>query len=167
MALVVKNPLASAGDIRDTGSIPGLGRSPGGGRGNPLQYSCLKSPMDRGTWRAAVRRVTRSQTRLKQLSTHVHVGSSLQHTGFPLVEVRELSCPLVLPFTFQCSFPGGSAVKNLPASVGDVGSIPGLGRSPGEGNGNPLQYSCLKNPMGRGAWWATVHGVAKELDTTS
>ena len=58
-------------------------------------------------------------------------------------------------------------VKNLPASVGDVGSIPGLGRSPGEGNGNPFQYSCLKNPMGRGAWWATVHGVAKELDTTS
>ena len=50
-------------------------------------------------------------------------------------------------------------------SAGDLGSIPGLGRSPGEGNGNPLQYSCLENPMDRGAWWATVHGVA-ELDTT-
>ena len=54
-------------------------------------------------------------------------------------------------------------VKNLPAYAGDLGSIPGSGRSPGEGNGNPLQYSCLENPMDRGAWWATVHGVA-ELD---
>ena len=63
-------------------------------------------------------------------------------------------------------FPGGSAVKNLPANVGDMVSIPGSGRSPGEGNGNPLQYSCLENPMGRGAWWATVHGVAKESDVT-
>ena len=52
-------------------------------------------------------------------------------------------------------------VQNPPANAGDVGSIPGLGRSPGEGNGNPLQYSCLEHPMDRGAWWATVHGVAK------
>ena len=52
-------------------------------------------------------------------------------------------------------------VKNLPASVRDPGSIPGSGRSPGEGNGNPLQYSCLENSMERGAWWATVYGVAK------
>ena len=59
-------------------------------------------------------------------------------------------------------------VKNLPASAGDirdVGSIPGLERSPGEGNGNPLQYSCQDNPMDRGAWWATVHEIA-ESDTT-
>ena len=57
----------------------------------------------------------------------------------------------------RLGFPGGSVLKNLPASAGDagdLGSIPGLGRSPGGGNGNPLQYSCLKNPMGRGAWWA-------------
>ena len=52
-------------------------------------------------------------------------------------------------------------VKNLPASVGDESSIPGLGRSPGEGNSNPLQYSCLENPMDREAWWSVVHGVAK------
>ena len=58
-------------------------------------------------------------------------------------------------------FPGGSAVKNLPANAGDTGLIPGLGRSPGEGNGNPLQYFCLENSMDRGAWQATVHGVAK------
>ena len=64
-------------------------------------------------------------------------------------------------------FPGGSVVKNQPDSIGDVGFIPGLGRSPGEGNGKPLQYSCLENPMGRGAWQAAVHGVSKESDTTS
>ena len=52
-------------------------------------------------------------------------------------------------------------VKTLPASAGDSGSVPGLGRSPEEKNGNPLQYSCLENPMDRGAWWATVHGVTK------
>ena len=60
----------------------------------------------------------------------------------------------------RLGFPGGSVVKNLPANAGDAGSILGLGRSPGEGSGNPLQYSCLENPMDRGAWWATVHGVA-------
>ena len=63
-------------------------------------------------------------------------------------------------------FPGGSVVKNLPANAGDSGLTPGSGRSPGEGNGNSLQYSCLGNPMAREAWWAIVHGVAKELDTT-
>jgi len=58
-------------------------------------------------------------------------------------------------------FPGGSVVKNLPAIAGDVSLIPGLGRSPGEGNGNPLQYSCLGNPMDRGTWWATVHVIER------
>ena len=57
-------------------------------------------------------------------------------------------------------------VKNLPANVGDAGSIPGLSRSPGEGNGNPLQYSCMDNPMDRGAWRAIICGVAKESDMT-
>ena len=58
-------------------------------------------------------------------------------------------------------FLGGSTVKNLPANAGDAGSIPGSGKSPGEGNDNPLQYSCLENPMDRGAWQAKVYGVAK------
>jgi len=62
--------------------------------------------------------------------------------------------------------PGGSVVKNLPANAGDGGSISRLGRSPGEENGNPIQYSCLESPMDRGAWWATVHGVTKESDVT-
>ena len=64
----------------------------------------------------------------------------------------------------QRGLPGGSVVKNLPTSAGDVrdtGLIPGLGRSPRTGNGYPHQYSCLENSMDRGAWWATVHGVAK------
>ena len=58
-------------------------------------------------------------------------------------------------------FPGGSEVKAFACNAGDLGSIPGSARSPGEGNGNRLQYSCLENPTGGGAWWATVHGVAK------
>ena len=57
-------------------------------------------------------------------------------------------------------------VKNLPANAGDPGSIPGSGKSPGGGNGYPLQYSCLENPMDRGAWWAVAFGVTKELDMT-
>ena len=74
MVLVVKNPTASAGDIRDAGSIPGPGRSPGGGHGNLLQCSCLENLMDRGAWCATtVHRVTKSQTQLKQLSMHVCV----------------------------------------------------------------------------------------------
>ena len=63
-------------------------------------------------------------------------------------------------------FPGGLTVKNPPVNAGDTGSIPGSGRSPGEENGNPLQYTCLENPMDRGAWWATVHTVTKQLDMT-
>ena len=63
-------------------------------------------------------------------------------------------------------FPGDSVVKNPLGNVGDMDSIPGSGRSPGEENGNLLQYSCLGNPMDRGAWQAIVHGVTKELDTT-
>ena len=72
VALVVKNPPAHAGDIRDVGLIPGSGRSPGEGHGNPLKYSCLENPMDRGAWWATVHRVTQSQTRLRWLNTHRH-----------------------------------------------------------------------------------------------
>ena len=64
-------------------------------------------------------------------------------------------------YTVLWGFPGGSLVQNLPANTGNVGSIPGSGRSPREWDGNPLQYSCLENPMDGGAWWATVLGVAK------
>ena len=122
MAPVVQNPPASAGNTRDLGSIPGSGRSPGVGNGNLLQYSCLENPMDRGAWQATVHRVTQSLKRL----------SMAQHGGFPGCEV----------------------VKNLAINAGntrDAGSIPGLGRSPGVGNGNLLRYSCLENSMEPGA----------------
>ena len=63
-------------------------------------------------------------------------------------------------------FPGGSDGEVSVCNAGDPGSIPGLGRFPGEGNGSPLQYSCLENPMDTGAWQATLHGVTKEGDIT-
>ena len=76
-------------------------------------------------------------------------------------------CVPILPFYKDPrGFPGGLVVKNPPANAGDAGPTPGSGRSPGEGNGNPLQRSCLENSMGREAWWATVRGIAKESDTT-
>ena len=74
VALVVKNLPASAGHIRDVRSIPGLGGSPGGGHGNPLWYSCLENPMDRGAWQTTVRGVTKSQTRLSDLAYMHSVG---------------------------------------------------------------------------------------------
>ena len=61
----------------------------------------------------------------------------------------------------QCDPPGGSNGKESTCNAGDPGPIPGSGRSPGEGNGNPLQYSCLENPMEKGVWWATVHEVTE------
>ena len=69
-------------------------------------------------------------------------------------------------FSVGLGCPGGSLVKNLPANEGDPGSIPGSGRCPGEENGNPLQYSCMGNPMDRGVWRAAVHGGFKESETT-
>ena len=63
-------------------------------------------------------------------------------------------------------FPGGTVVKTLPTSAGGTGVMPVSGRSSGEGNGNPLQDYCLENPMDRGAWWATVYRITKELDVT-
>ena len=68
---------------------------------------------------------------------------------------------ILMAVNIHSYFPGGSVVKNLPVNAGNVGSISGSGKSPGEGNGNPLQYSHLGNPMDRAAWQATVHGVEK------
>ena len=98
--LVVKNPPANAGDIGDAGSIPGLGRSPGREHGNPLQYSCLENPVDRGAWWATVHSVAQSQTQLKQLSTHaiwaVCVSSSCS-TWLPILGMGSLfNCLMAL-----------------------------------------------------------------------
>ena len=73
---------------------------------------------------------------------------------------------LLLYNAIHIGFHGGSGVKNPPVNAGDVGSIPELGKSPAEGNGNPFQYSILENPMNGGAWWASVHLLTKELDKT-
>ena len=90
MALVVKNPPANAGGRK----IPGSGRPPGGGHGNPLQYSCLENPMDRGAWRATVHGVAQSWTRLKRLCTHFHLGAfgqvgSCLSSSFPTRQMGE------------------------------------------------------------------------------
>ena len=78
---MVKNSPANAGDVRDLGSIPGSGRSTGGGHGNPLEYSCLENPTNRGAWWATVHGVTKSQTRLKRLSAHACSRVSLISDG--------------------------------------------------------------------------------------
>jgi len=85
VALVVKNLHANAGVIRDTGSIPGSGRSPGGGNGNPFQFSCLENLTDRGAWWASVHRVSKGQTQLKRLNTHARTrqaSTCLMHISF-------------------------------------------------------------------------------------
>ena len=98
---MVKSPPANARDIRDAGSIPGLGRSPGGGHGNPLQYSCLENPRDRGSWWATVHRVAKSWTQLKQLGIsgektpkcyHQSVGSVAQ-SCWTLCDPMDCSMP--------------------------------------------------------------------------
>ena len=98
MALVVKNPVVKAGDIRNVGLIPGSGKSPGGGHGNPLQFSCLENPMDRGAWWAAVHRVAKSQTLLKQLSTAQHIWKGTYCTKYIVVLI--LMVPLLI--LIQC-----------------------------------------------------------------
>ena len=86
MALLVKNLPANAGDIRDAGSIPGSGRSPGGGHGNPLQYSSLENSIDSEAWQAVVHWAAKSQTRLKRLSTAQHSTHTYIHKQiFPLL----------------------------------------------------------------------------------
>ena len=107
----------------------------GEGNGNPLQCSCLENLRDGEAWWAASYGVTQSRTQLKRLSS----GSSMELKGFP----------------------GGSDGKEFACYAADPGLIPGSGRTSGEGNGNPLQYSCLENLRDGEAWWAAVYGVAQ------
>ena len=96
---------------------------------------------------------------------YAHTPNFLHTILFTTADLQQ-SLNVLSPYTFVEDFPGHPSGKE-PAcqcntgNIRDVGLIPGLGRSPGEGNGYPFQYSCLKNPMDRGAWWAIVHGVAK------
>ena len=110
----------------------------GEGNGNPLQCSCLENPRDGGAWWAAVYGVAQNRTRLKWLSS----SSSSSSVSW--------------------GFPGGSSGKEPAFDAGDPGLIPGSGRSPEEGIGYPLWYSCWRIPMNRGARWATVHGDTTE-----
>ena len=98
VVLMVKNLHANAGDIRDMGSIPGSGRSPGGGHGNLLQYSYLKNPMDRGAWRAIVHRIALSWTRLKQLSMHTRLQCQLKPSKQRRILRREKKYELLNEF---------------------------------------------------------------------
>ena len=106
---------------------------------------------------------------LSQLGTNLlfHVKFYLSHLLTPTTRTlppcrQHCSTPPIIKILLMSlGFPGGSEVKASACNAGDLGSIPGLGRSPGEGNGNPLQYSCLENPIDREACWATIHGVAK------
>jgi len=122
----------------------------GGGDGNPLQCSCLENPRDGGAWWAAVYGVAQSRTRLKWLSS----SSSSSR-------IRPSHTDWAVAIPRGSGFHRGSDSKESACSARDLGSIPVLGRSPGEGNSSPLQYSCLENPMDRGAWLATVHEVAE------
>ena len=106
VALVVKNQPATPGDARDKGSVPGLGRFPGGGHGNPLQYSCLENPTDKGAWRTTVHRVAKSLTQLKWLSTHTESVETLEDSDILWI---------------LCSCAPGDAIGKEPAcSAGDI-----------------------------------------------
>ena len=99
---------------------------------------------------------------LMNISTSLHVQEIRRSEKDVAILIKlDSAFSIWLPLWEVLGFLGGSAVENLPANAGDTGSIPGSGRSPGEGNGNPFQYSFLKTPMVRGARQATVHGVAK------
>ena len=91
----------------------------------------------------------------------------IQIFSFSTVLFDNMLIVKLIPSIFYQGFPGVSVLKNLPANAADMHLIPGSGRSPGEGNSNPLQYSCWGNPMDRRAFWAIVSGVIKELDMTS
>ena len=120
-ASVVKNPPVNAGDTGDASLIPGLGRSPGGGHGNPLQYSCLENPVDRGAWWATVHRVEKSRMQLKPLSTRLHVyGLPKWFSG------KESTC--------QCSRRRRHKFD------------PWVEKIPWRSSWQPIQYSCLRIP---------------------
>ena len=167
--------------------MPGLGRSPGIRNGNLLQYSYLENSMEGEAWWETVHGAAKSQTWLTE-HTYIFIHSLL-HTPqlySALWKIETMRLPIfILPSfakmhriltTFiicinekteaHISFISiGSDGKASAYNTGDLGLIPGLGRSPGEGNGNPLQYSCLENPMDGGSWEATVHGVTESQTT--
>ena len=175
---------ASTCNAGDPDSIPGSGRCPGKGNGNPLQYSCLENSMDGSLvgyspWGRKESDTTKwlhlMMAILPGVSWYLIVVlifisviiSSAEHLSMCFLTICMSSWRKVNLFKFllgySCigGFPGGSVLKNSPANEGDLDSTPGSGKSPGGGNDYPLQYSCLGNPMDRGAWQAIVHRVTK------
>ena len=158
-----KESACNAGGL---GSVPGLGRSPGEGKSYPLQYSGLEKSM--GSQRVGCNWVTFTSLHFTswylRASLIAHLVKNPPAMQETLVRFLGREDPLGsdrLPTPVSLDFPCGSAGKESACNVGDLGSILGLEISPGEGKGYPLQYSCLENPMDRGARQATVHGVAK------
>ena len=151
------------------GSVPGSGRAPGGGNDYPLQYSCLENSMDRRAWWATAHGVTKSQTQLTDQTTtaisysitfmppllsHSMWGAWWRNQDSPsLLNLASLTTSW--PQLLESWFP-----KQVWRKLGQFFSCKAR-KHHGEGNGNPLWYSCLGNPTDRGAWWATAHGVTK------
>ena len=140
---MVKNLSASAEDVT---SIPGSGRFPEEGNCNPLQYSCLENPTERS--------LVGYSPRVCSVTPLCSARCNPMDCSPPGSSVNGISQARILGL-------GGSYGKESACNVQDPGLISGSGRPPGEGHGNPLQYSFLGNPIDRGAWWATVHGVEK------
>ena len=149
------------------GFNPGSGRSTGKGNGYLLQYSCLKNSMYWGAWWATVHGVAKNwhDWVTNHTNTHIHTW-----VGFRAVKMGWKKAFKTWKYHNKHSLTenmgvlwwfGNKEFTWNAGDSGDVGSIPGLGRSPEEGHGNPLQYSCWKKFMDRGAWQATVHGVVK------
>ena len=148
----------------------------GEGDGIPLQYSCLENPMDGGAWWAAVHGVAGSQTRLRDFTFPFHCHALEKemaiHSSVLAWRIPGTGEPGGLPSMgshrvehdwsdLAAAVAYSSVSKASANNAGNLGWIPGWGSSPGEGNGNPLQYSCLENPTNRGAWQATVYGIAR------
>ena len=117
--------------------------------GNPLQYSGLENPVDRRAWQTTIHEVERES-----------------HTTGCLTFDVQTACPLCCKLVYSRGFPSGSEGKESACIVGGIGSIPGLGRSPGGGHGNPLQYSCLENPRGQRSLVGCSPWGHKESDMT-
>ena len=163
----------TACNSRDLGLIPELERSPGERNGSPLQYSCLGNPKDREAWRATVHVGYSHRVRQDWATRHSCTHGYHMFLAYNPLKARASSSLWPGFKGYFCSFsitsfsvlrpcwvfPDGSGGKEPPCSAGNI--IPGSGRAFGEGNGNPLQYSWLGNPMDRGAWWTTVCGISK------
>ena len=155
-ASLVKNPPTNTGNA---GSVLGLRRSRGEGNSNPLQYSCLGNPVDRGAWQATTHGVTKSQTPLSNWAC-IRGQKMWDSTLWALVLGDHLFSWIPLNLSSWASQVVSGKEPTCQCSRHRFS--PGLGRSPGRGNGYPLQGSCLLNPMDRGAWLTTVHGITKK-----